>query len=129
MKSGVQDPEEDDLPVAAVEADGHYKEEISLLTRRVTSLETERTTLLRRIDLSEQARMAAETARMAAEAARTSAERALEQERIGAGLAAPAQQPPQVAQPPAAPAQPRPARPPVASSRPRRRSWWQRFRE
>jgi hypothetical protein len=139
LKSGVQDPEEEDLPVAAVEADGHYREEISTLTRRVTSLETERTTLLRRIDLSEQARMAAESARMAAEAAQASAERALAEERIGAGLAAvtpaaPVAEPPlaettAAAQPPAARPQPVPARPVASSPRARRRSWWQRFRE
>jgi hypothetical protein len=141
LKSGSQDPEEEDLPVAAVEVDGHYLEEISALTRRVTSLETERTTLLRRIDLSEQARMAAEDARMAAEAAQASAERALADERLGAGLspstpAAPvvatppvAKTAPQSAQPPAASRQPLPARPPATKPRARRRSWWQRFKE
>ncbi len=138
LKSGVQDPEEEDLPVAAVQIDGHYQEEISALTQRVTSLESERTSLLRRIDLSEQARMAAETARMAAEAARVSAERALAQERLGAGLAAaplasvaspPAPVTPRVPQPPAATSQPLPARPVATAPRARRRSWWQRFRE
>jgi hypothetical protein len=139
LKSGVQDPEEEDLPVAAVDADGHYREEISTLTRRVTTLETERTTLLRRIDLSEQARMAAESARMAAESAQASAERALAEERIGAGLAAvrpaaPVAEPPAaetaaVATPPATSSQPLPARPAVTGPRARRRSWWQRFRE
>ena len=42
-------------------ADERYIEEISTLTQRVTTLEDERATLLRRIDLSEEARMAAES--------------------------------------------------------------------
>ncbi len=82
LKSGNQDPEEDEVPVpAAPPIDGLYMEEISTLTRRVTSLESERTTLLRRIDLAEEARMAAETARAAAEAAREEAEQALAEAR------------------------------------------------
>jgi septal ring factor EnvC (AmiA/AmiB activator) len=139
LKSGAQDPEEEDLPVAAVEVDGHYQEEISALTRRVSSLESERTTLLRRIDLSEQARMAAESARMAAEAARASAERALAEERVRAEEAAsapaapvatpPVTATPPVSEPPAETLEPLPARPLATGPRARRRSWWQRFRE
>ena len=62
LKSGVQDPEEDDLTVPMVDAGSTYLEEISTLTQRVTTLEDERSTLLRRIDLAEEARMAAESA-------------------------------------------------------------------
>ncbi len=155
LKSGSQDPEEDDLSVVAATApaDGHYLEEIAALTRRVATLETERTTLLRRIDLAEQARMAAEAGRAAAEAARATAERALEAAQVRelqppkiapAEIAAAASPPAQVASvappPVAAPrpaAQPAPsvAKKPVpparkaAASKSRRRSWWQRFRE
>jgi hypothetical protein len=81
LKSGIQDPEEDDAIVATAAPDASYLDEISTLTQRVTTLEDERTTLLRRIDLSEEARVAAEAAREAAEAARVAAERALAQER------------------------------------------------
>lgn len=138
LKSGVQDPEEEELPAVAAEVDGRYQEEISALTRRVTTLESERATLLRRIDLSEQARMAAETARMAAEAARASAEHALAEQRIGAGLtaspAAPEAERPvagaqRVPEPPAVTPASSPTRPVAAAPRARRRSWWHRFRE
>ena len=81
LKSGVQDPEEDDLSVAMVAASPSSLEEISTLTQRVATLEDERTALLRRIDLAEQARVAAESARAAAETARQAAERALAEER------------------------------------------------
>ncbi|MGA8668155.1 MAG: hypothetical protein WB804_14965, partial [Candidatus Dormiibacterota bacterium] len=81
LKSGIQDPEEDDLTVPMVAPDAAYLEEISTLTMRVTTLEDERSTLLRRIDLAEEARMAAESARLAAEAARQAAERTLAEER------------------------------------------------
>ena len=119
LKSGNQDPEEEELPVmAAAPADGQYLEEISTLTRRVTSLESERTTLLRRIDLSEQARMAAETGRAAAEAARQAAERALAEAR-SREVDVPA---PAVAMPVPAPepvvASPVPAPAPVVASAP-----------
>jgi hypothetical protein len=151
LKSGSQDPEEEDLPVVAAAAptDAHYLEEISTLTRRVTTLESERSTLLRRIDLAEEARVAAETGRAAAEAARTAAERALADARVReapvpspapAVASAPAavapvapvpvaapkptvQSPPAVARKAAAPVRKAPA------SKSRRRSWWQRFRE
>jgi hypothetical protein len=115
LKAGVQDPEEDDVPVVAGRTDVLYNDEISVLTHRVTALEGERTVLLRRIDLAEEARLAAETARAAADAARAAAERALADARSkpsGVELA-----PPPV------------AAPPVAAPAPRRRGWWQRFRE
>jgi hypothetical protein len=115
LTSGVQDPEEDDSPVAAARTDVLYSDEISVLTHRVTALEGERTVLLRRIDLAEEARLAAETARAAAETARTAAERALADARSKPSG-------PEVAPPPVAP-------PPVAASRARRRGWWQRFRK
>jgi hypothetical protein len=115
LKSGVQDPEEDDAPVVAAITDVHYSDEISVLTHRVTALEGERTVLLRRIDLAEQARLAAETARAAAEAARAAAERALRDAR-----SQPAR--PEATRPPV-------AEPPVPTPAPRRRGWWQRFRE
>ena len=157
LKSGNQDPEEDDVPVpAAPPIDGLYMEEISTLTRRVTSLESERTALLRRIDLAEQARMAAEAARAAAEVARETAEQALAEARarvesvpaeIGspepvesaateiAAVATTTPEPAPVAAPSAQEHRPPsvahtvvPVRkPPVSKSR--RRSWWQRFRE
>jgi hypothetical protein len=114
LKSGVQDPEED-MPVVAARTDVGYSEEISVLTHRVTALEGERTVLLRRIDLAEQARLAAETARAAAETARAAAERALTDARRQPVRA-------EVAPPPV-------AAPPVATPAPRRRGWWQRFRE
>ena len=137
LKSGNQDPEEEDLPVAtAVPVESAYLEEISTLTRRVATLESERATLLRRIDLAEQARMAAEAgraaaeaAREAAEAARTAAERAHAdiQARTAAAAAAAAAQP--IAQPPQAVTRPSAQlrKPPAAKVR--RRSWWQRFKE
>lgn len=152
LKSGSQDPEEEDLPVAAVAADGHYLDEISTLTRRLTTLESERSTLLRRIDLAEQARMAAETARATAETARDAAERGLAEARLRA-VPAPAPAPPRIAAVESRPAQVAPVAaasvaPPVPSvqtppavaqqqapvrkpprSKSRRRSWWQRFRE
>jgi hypothetical protein len=115
LKSGVQDPEEDDVPMVAARTDVHHSDEISVLTHRVTALEGERTVLLRRIDLAEQARLAAETARAAAEAARAAAERALTDARRQPARA-------EVAPPPV-------AAPPVATPAPRRRGWWQRFRE
>jgi hypothetical protein len=109
LKSGIQDPEEEELSVAAARTDVLYKDEISVLTHRVTALEGERTTLLRRIDLAEEARLAAETARGTAEAARAAAERALADARTSSGVEV--------------------APPPVAVPAPRRRGWWQRFRE
>jgi predicted nucleic acid-binding Zn-ribbon protein len=108
LKSGVQDLEEADLPVVAASTDVLYKDEISALTRRVTALEGERNALLRRIDLAEEARMAAETARAAAEAARAAAERAVAEARATSG--------------------PEVSAAPVAAT-PRRRGWWQRLRE
>jgi len=142
LKSGVQDPEEEDLTVPMVATDTAYLEEISNLTQRVTTLEDERATLLRRIDLSEEARMAAESGRAAAETARLSAERSLAAERTRVAAARPVQTPT-----PPRPAPPRPAprvppAPPVAGAAPgqgrvnpptatksRRKSWWQRIRE
>lgn len=115
LKSGVQDPEEDDVPAVAGRTDVLYSDEISVLTLRVTALEGERTVLLRRIDLSEEARLAAETARAAAEAARAAAERALADTRRQPSVAE--------AAPPPVDASP------VATPAPRRRGWWQRFRE
>jgi septal ring factor EnvC (AmiA/AmiB activator) len=103
LKSGIQDPEEDDLAAPMVASDTNYLEEISTLTQRVTTLEDERTTLLRRIDLSEEARMAAESARAAAEAARLAAERALAEERSET--------------------------PKTMPPKSRRKTWWQRIRE
>jgi hypothetical protein len=102
LKSGIQDPEEDDLAAPMVAADANYLEEISTLTQRVTTLEDERTTLLRRIDLSEEARIAAESARSAAEAARVAAESALAQERATA--------------------------PKTIPPKSRRKTWWKRIR-
>ncbi len=158
LKSGIQDPEEDDAVVPMVAPDSHYLDEISTLTQRVTSLEDERTTLLRRIDLSEEARMAAESSREAAELARVAAERALAEERSRLQPLRPwpqvvaADPRPVVAAAPteAAPPQVQPAAPPRAVSQPeaapkrgpaappapkatapkgRRKSWWQRIRE
>ena len=145
LKSGLQDPEEDDATVPMVAPDTHYLDEISTLTQRVTTLEDERTTLLRRIDLSEEARMAAESSREAAESARVAAERALAEER---SRLQPLQPWPQVvaADPrpvvaAALPSDVAPVSPPVAvqpaasvaapSAAPkgRRKSWWQRIRE
>jgi hypothetical protein len=84
LKSGAQDPEEVDL-VAPTDAAGTLQqEEIASLTRRVTTLEGERQALLRRIDLSEEARMAAETARAEAEDALLAAQQALAAERLRA---------------------------------------------
>jgi septal ring factor EnvC (AmiA/AmiB activator) len=125
LKSGVQDPEEEDFPVAAGSADVLYRDEISALTHRVTTLEGERTALLRRIDLAEEARVAAETARAAAEAARAAAERALAGARTHTELEP---GPPPVETPPIA-ATESAGRSPVTAPTPRRRSWWQRFRE
>ena len=113
LKSGIQDPEEDDLPVAMATNETPYLEEISTLTQRVTTLEDERTTLLRRIDLSEEARMAAESARAAADTARQAAERALAEERSRPG---PGPTPPQ-------------APVPAPLPKPKPKSWWQRIRE
>jgi hypothetical protein len=115
LKAGVQDPEEDDVPVVAGRTDVLYSDEISVLTHRVTALEGERTVLLRRIDLAEEARLAAETARAAADAARAAAERALADARRKPSRV-------ELAPPPV-------AAPPVATPAPRRRGWWQRFRE
>lgn len=137
LKSGNQDPEEEDIPLVAAPVDGPSLEEITTLTRRVTSLEGERTTLLRRIDLAEEARMAAEMGRAAAEAGREAAEQALA-EALATEVAIPATAPETAAvakSPPAdvAPVAPAPApRAPVRkapTSKSRRRSWWQRFRE
>ena len=143
LKSGVQDPEEDDLIVPMVAPDATYLEEISTLTERVTTLEDERVSLLRRIDLAEEARVAAESARARAEAARVAAEHALAEERArprpSLGPASPA--PPRMPAAAAPPATyPRPAvrgvtarggnPPPQATPpKPRRKSWWQRIRE
>ena len=113
LKSGSQDPEEVDVPVAPAPADALYQEEISALTQRVTTLEGERTALLRRIDLAEEARVAAEAARAVAEAARAVAEHAL----------AAARTPPPVAAPRST------APTPLLKPTSRRKSWWQRFRE
>jgi septal ring factor EnvC (AmiA/AmiB activator) len=149
LKSGVQDPEEDDLHVPMVAADSTFLEEISTLTQRVTTLEGERTTLLRRIDLAEEARMAAESARAAAEAARLTAERALADERSRLQpwppvAAASAITPAPSATPVRPPARPAAAAPPgvratppqvdvvppkATSPKSRRKSWWQRIRE
>ncbi len=131
LKSGVQDPEEDDPAAVTPGADSMYLEEISVLTRRVTSLESERTTLLRRVDLAEQARIAAEDARAEAESARVAAENALATTRLRAQTAP---MPPPVAS--AAPSGPRPGVPPAGAPRPggtpakpRHRSWWRRVRD
>jgi hypothetical protein len=120
LKSGVQDPEEVDLVAPADAAGTLQQEEIANLTRRVTTLEGERQALLRRIDLSEEARMAAETARAEAEDALLAAQQALAAERLGAEralepeavLSAP------VAVAPAAPADPAPAAPWAATPAP-----------
>jgi hypothetical protein len=149
LKSGVQDPEEDDVSVPMVDAGSTYLEEISTLTRRVTTLEDERSTLLRRIDLAEEARMAAESARSAAESARLAAERALalERSRVQAGAGQPPAAPPRIPPLPAFPATPvsppKPAQPgvqrapaagaavppKVPAPKRRRKSWWQRIKE
>jgi hypothetical protein len=119
LKSGFQDPEEDDAGPAVVAANAGYLEEISTLTQRVTTLEGERETLLRRIDLAEEARMAAETARATAVAARLAAEEALVEQRARAAAVASSRR----AEAPArAPVQPKPPKP-------RRKSWWERFRD
>jgi septal ring factor EnvC (AmiA/AmiB activator) len=115
LKSGVQDPEEDDVTVPMVAANPSYLEEISTLTQRVSTLEDERTALLRRIDLAEQARMAAESARAAAETSRQAAERALADERSRVA-------------PDRVPAQSGAIAPKATSAKPRRKSWWQRIR-
>jgi hypothetical protein len=131
LKSGIQDPEEDDPAALTPGADSMYLEEISVLTRRVTSLEGERATLLRRVDLAEQARIAAEDARAEAESARVEAENALATARL---RAQPPPSPPPVAA--AAPSGPRPGVPQPSASRPggpaakpRHRSWWRRVRD
>lgn len=84
LRAGSQDPEEEDLPPVVAPAETTYLEEISTLTRRVSTLESERTTLLRRLDLAEEARMASEEAREAAEAGRVAAEHALAAARVDA---------------------------------------------
>ena len=149
LKSGIQDPEEDDLTVAMAVPDPNYLEEISTLTRRVTTLEDERTTLLRRIDLAEEARMAAESGRAAAEAARQAAEQELAEERTrlqaepaaqDSGDVQPVAPEPAVLEPVAVqpvapepvapePVAPQPVAPAGAAPRPRRKTWWQRIRE
>ena len=144
LKSGVQDPEEDDLSVPMVAANPSSIEEISTLTQRVATLEDERTALLRRIDLAEQARMAAESARAAAETARQAAERALAEERsrgrpeshpeaASPTPSTPASAPPAPAQPlprvSGVPAQSGATAPKTPAAKPRRKSWWQRIRE
>lgn len=78
LRAGSQDPEEDDLAPVVAAPETSYLEEISTLTRRVSTLEGERFTLLRRLDLAEEARMAAEEAREAAEAGRDAADGARE---------------------------------------------------
>ena len=141
LKSGIQDAEEEDLTVPMMSADTAYLEEISTLTQRVTTLEDERATLLRRIDLSEEARMAAESARAAAEAARRTAERALAEARSGPRAGPSSHAPPAPLQP-VAPAASPPRQPRTGGSgawrsqpaeatppKPRRKSWWQRIRE
>ena len=139
LKSGVQDSEEDDLTVPMVDAGSTYLEEISTLTQRVTTLEDERSTLLRRIDLADEARMAAESARAAAVSARLAAERALAQERSRVQTGARLQPPAALPRTPVAPA--RAAMPaihqspaaetavPNVTAPKRRKSWWQRIRE
>jgi hypothetical protein len=150
LKSGVQDPEEDEVSVAMVDAGSTYLEEISTLTLRVTTLEDERSALLRRIDLAEEARMAAESARSAAESGRLVAERALalERSRVQAGAGQPPAAPPRIpplpafpatpVSPPPKPAQPGIQRAPAAgaavppkvpAAKRRRKSWWQRIKE
>jgi len=126
LKSGIQDPEEDDPAAVTPGADSMYLEEISVLTRRVTSLESERVTLIRRVDLAEQARMAAEDARAEAEGARVAAENALAAARL---RAQPAPAPPPVA--PAAPtgSVPGASQPGGPAAKPRHRSWWRRVRD
>ena len=128
LKSGIQDPEEDDLTVPMVAGGSDYLVEISTLTQRVTTLEDERLTLLRRIDLSEEARMAAETARAAADAARLAAEEALVEERARSMPApvTPAKTSPVLGD---GSAQTRPTPPAPPAAKPRRKSWWQRIRE
>ncbi|MFZ2034730.1 MAG: hypothetical protein WAW53_13315 [Candidatus Dormiibacterota bacterium] len=144
LKSGIQDPEEEGLTMPMVTADPDYLEEISTLTQRVTSLEDERTTLLRRIDLSEEARIAAESARAAADAARAAAERALAEERSRPRAGSSTPRPPaplwEPIPPTSAPA-PRqtaeragaahgvPSPPKVTSPKARRKTWWQRIRD
>ena len=146
LKSGVQDPEEDDATLPMVAAAPAYLEDIATLTQRVSTLEDERTALLRRIDLAEQARMAAESARAAAETAREAAERALAEERsrpqpdVHPEAASPQKVPVSPA-PAARPASPVPAAvsgipsqrgaasPRTSPPKPRRKSWWQRIRE
>lgn len=115
LKSGVQDPEEDDVTVVAGITDVLDSDQISVLTHRVTALEGERSVLLRRLDLAEEARLAAESARAAAETARAAAERALDDARRKPSGTT-------VAPPPV-------AAPPVTAPAPRRRGWWRRFRE
>jgi len=131
LKSGIQDPEEDDPAALTPGADSMYLEEISVLTRRVTSLEGERATLLRRVDLAEQARIAAEDARAEAESARVEAENALAAARL---RAQPPPSPPPVAA--AAPSGSRTGVPQASAPRPggtpakpRHRSWWRRVRD
>ena len=51
LRAGSQDPEEEDLPPVVAPPETTYLEEISTLTRRVSTLESERTTLLRRLGL------------------------------------------------------------------------------
>ncbi len=144
LKSGVQDPEEGEIGVGLVAAESPYLEEISILTRRVTTLESERATLLRRIDLAEEARMAAEAARADAAAAREAAEQALADERARPERTptrvTPSAPAPVLIAPPApvAPSgtaagevstpQVRTVPPVAAPAKPRRRSWWRRIR-
>jgi hypothetical protein len=131
LKAGVQDPEEEDPAALTPGADSQYLEEISVLTHRVTSLESERAGLLRRLDLAEQARVAAEDARAEAEAARVEAESALAAARLRTQPAPPS--PPKEAVPaaaaPAVAPPPKPAALGNAPRRPRHRSWWRRVRD
>ncbi len=99
LRAGSQDPEEEDLAPVVAAPETSYLEEISTLTRRVSTLEGERFTLLRRLDLAEEARMAAEEAREAAEAAQVAAEHALATARADADGARIAQGLPAVAEP------------------------------
>ena len=144
LKSGIQDPEEEDLTMPMVAPDPAYLEEISTLSQRVTSLEGERTVLLRRIDLSEEARVAADSARSTAEAARAAAERALAEERSRPRAGSSAPRPPAPLWepiPPASAPAPRqtaertgaahgvPSAPKATSPTARRKTWWQRIRD
>lgn len=70
LRAGVQDPDEEELELAAAQVEATRADEITVLRRRIDALEAERAQLLRRLDLTEQARVAAEDARASAEASR-----------------------------------------------------------